>query len=170
MFVFMSVKSQNYLEVRYDTLIMDNMIIINKFICIKDSIKYANCFTIITTYDSTYKKVISEYNKAGNVYLEGTQYEYHNNGKMKSVSTYLQNIPVGYYIEFYSNGRVMTFGQYSYDIRNVEYDTLQVINDSIGIIETKYMIDYDDRKIGEWFYFDSSGLLIKKEDYNKKRE
>jgi len=93
------------------------------------------------------------------------------NGHIRSIVNYKDSYPIGSYFEFHDNGTLAIVGNYSeYDSSCVVKNEIkyEVVNETDTYTES-VIVPVGDRgcKNGYWFYFNSLGQLIKREEYNK---
>jgi hypothetical protein len=146
-----------------DTTYNKNSMIINEYIYMLDSSNtsyYGSTIQFSKHIDHNNKLIKSTASSGawGKLAIERTHYS---NGNMKCIEVFQWAQQVGPYYEFYEDGKLKTFGMYTFlssvSELNMALDTVQNENaDSI-------FMNYTPIKHGEWLFCDEEGYLINKE-------
>lgn len=110
-----------------------------------------------------------------NIYLNGPKMSFFPNGKPEKACNYLYGCLYGSYAEWYANGKLKTRGEYWLDIddnsvrlNHFKGDTTITI-DPITFEEKMEVVVRNplELKNGLWQYFDSTGVLVNQELWDK---
>jgi hypothetical protein len=114
------------------------------------------------------KKLIEE-STLYDTQLNGEVKTYYENGQLKELSNYILGSRIGLYMEYFPNGNIKTLGNYYLSYNDSLVHLIKPIITStkatnVTVTTVEYNQGYKD---GIWFFFDSKGKLIRKEQWKK---